>query len=128
MFLPTNKSIRWIYVLAIVFIINIGSLLITRLVLGSAINSKNAIGFAVIAIIAGVAACLGYFGKKAFSYLFIFFNLIGILYMYYIAIMDKSNGWADLTSIVGFMFMSCIGILLGILTEIILRARSGKAK
>lgn len=128
MFLTKKKSIRWIYVLAIVFIINIGSLLITRIMLGSAINSKNAIGFAVISIIAALAACLGYFGKKAFSYLFILFNLIGILYMYYIAIMDKNSGWADLTSIVGFMFMSCIGILLGILTEIILRARSGKAK
>jgi len=48
--------------------------------------------------------------------------------MYYISIMDKSNGWADLTSILGFMFVSSIGILIGILTEIILRARSGKAK
>ena len=125
-FLPKKKSIGWLYVLTCVFIINICSLLVTRVILGSEINTKNAAGFVVLALIASIAACFGYFGKKAFSYLFILFNLIGILYMFYIAIMGKSSGWADLTSIVGFMFMSCMGILLGILTEIILRARRSK--
>jgi FtsH-binding integral membrane protein len=40
--------------------------------------------------------------------------------MYYIAIFDVSPGWADLTSLISYLFFAVAGLLLGIVTEVVL--------
>lgn len=119
--LPQKKSFKWIYVFLFIFILNLAALLFGRVLLHAAITGQNATGFAILSLIAAIMASLGYFGFRMLSGLFIFSDLAGIFYMFYIIISGKSDGWADLTSIIGYMFIGCAGFALGIAAEILSR-------
>ncbi len=123
MLLPAKKSKKWMYVLIGVFIINIAALYVSRIMAGSSMDTKNYVSFALISIAASIFSLAGFFGKRRFSYTYMAFNIGGIIYMLYITIGGKNNGWSDLTSIAGYMFLSLLGLLLGILTEVIGRKK-----
>ena len=117
--LPIKKSFRWIYVLAGVFTINAAALLMSRVALGMAITVQIAISLAALSLIVSAIASVGYFGARIFSNVFILFDILGLGYMYYIILSDKNGGWADLTSAIGFVVFAGLGIIAGIITEII---------
>lgn len=119
MMLPLKKSFRWIYILIGTFIINISALLLSRVVLNIEINFRNVIGFAIISIIVSVIASAGYFGIRKFSLTFIIVDIIGICYLFFTVISGKSTGWADLTSVIGFMVLLVFGVCAGIIAELI---------
>jgi len=119
--LPQKKSLKWIYVLLFIFILNLAALLFGRILLHAAISGQNTTGFAILSLIAAIMASLGYFGFPMLSGVFILSDIAGIFYMYYIIISGKSDGWADLTSIIGYMFIGCAGFALGIAAEIVSR-------
>ena len=117
--LPLKKSFRWIYILIGTFIINISALLLSRVVLNIEINFRNVIGFAIISIIVSVIASAGYFRIRKFSLTFIIVDIIGICYLFFTVISGKSTGWADLTSVIGFMVLLVFGVCAGIIAELI---------
>jgi len=119
MILPAKKSFHWIYVLMGVFAINILALLISRIMLTITINLQNIIGFTILALLVSVIGSIGYFGIRKFSYVFIIFDILGLFYMYFIILSNNSDGWVDLTSLIGFIVLIDVGIAIGIIAEFI---------
>ncbi|MHC1719802.1 MAG: hypothetical protein AB9844_03750 [Clostridiaceae bacterium] len=119
--LPQKKSFKWIYVFLFIFILNLAALFFSRMLLNAAISGQNTAGFAILSLTAAIIASLGYFGFRMLSGVFIFSDIAGILYMYYIIMSGKSDGCADLTSIIGYMFIGCAGFALGLAAEILSR-------
>lgn len=129
MLLPTKKSYSWIYVLAGVFTINIVALLMSRVILNITVNITNIIAFALLSLLVSGIASVGYFGIKIFSYAFILFDILGLSYIYIIILSNKNDGWADLTSVIAFIVIVCMGIFTGIIFELIYRIiRRNKVK
>jgi hypothetical protein len=124
--LPQKKSFKWIYVFLFIFILNLAALLLGRVLLHAGISGQNTTGFAILSLIAAIMASLGYFGFPVLSGVFILSDLAGIFYKYYIIMSGKSDGWADLTSIIGYMFIGCAGFAMGIAAEILSRRMKKK--
>ncbi|PKM50190.1 MAG: hypothetical protein CVV02_12550 [Firmicutes bacterium HGW-Firmicutes-7] len=119
--LPKKKSFSWICVLAGVFTINVVALLMSRVVLSVTVDIVNIMAFAILSLIISGIASMGYFGISVFSYAFIFFNALGLCYMYFVILSNKSDGWLDLASFIGFIFIAGFGIFIGIIAELIYR-------
>ena len=114
-----KKSIKWLQVLLIIFSINILSFFTYQLVLDIPFDVSSIIGFKGISLAIAIISCLGYFGFLAFSITFVSSNIVGLIYMFFIIITDKNNGWADLTSIAGLFVFMIIGTSLGIIAQIV---------
>lgn len=119
MLLPSKKSFYWIYIQAGIFAINAAALLISRVLLNIEIDIKNIIGFVLVSLLISIIVLIGYFGIRMFSYVFIIFDFLGLFYMYFIILSNKSGGWVDITSIIDFIVFVGFGIIVGIITEFI---------
>ena len=125
--LPVKKSNKWLYVLFIYAAIVFIGFIATRLILGSEINGRMIIMFTLTAFASAFLPVLaGYYGKMLFFMIYTSANLIGLLYMFKLVIMDNATGWADLTSVVVYIYLLPIGAILALLAEIISYFRSQK--
>jgi len=104
MLLPAKKSNKWIYWFLSILIINFSALLL-----------------AILSAMISLISSLGYFGIKYFSLVFIIADIIGIIYLFFIVLSNASDGWSDLTSIIGYMTITGFGIIAGTITEVIFR-------
>ncbi len=127
--LPIKKSKKWFNVFLIYAAVVFLSFIATRLILGSELNGRIIVVFALIAF---VSACLpvlaGYYGKTLFFKIYASANLIGLLYMFKLVLIDGATGWADLTSIVVYIYLLPVGAILALLAEVIGYFRSKKTK
>lgn len=114
-----KRSPEWLYVLLAIFILNIASFVAYQLILDIPLSLSTLIGFKGLSIVIAIIASLGYFGFAVFSLSFIIADIIGLCYMFFIIITEKSNGWADLTSIAALATFLFVGIIVGILLQII---------
>jgi len=121
MLLPAKKSNKWIYWFLSILIINFSALLLSREIQSIKIDLKNIIGFAILSAMISLISSLGYFGIKYFSLVFIIADIIGIIYLFFIVLSNASDGWSDLTSIIGYMTITGFGIIAGTITEVIFR-------
>jgi len=121
MLLPAKKSNKWIYWVLSILIINFSALLLSREIQSIKIDLKNIIGFAILSAMISLISSLGYFGIKYFSLVFIIADIIGIIYLFFIVLSNASDGWSDLTSIIGYMTITGFGIIAGTITEVIFR-------
>ena len=121
MLLPTKKSNKWIYWFLSILIINFSAILLSREIQSIKIDLKNIIGFAILSAMISLISSLGYFGIKYFSLVFIIADIIGIIYLFFIVLSNASDGWSDLTSIIGYMTITGFGIIAGTITEVIFR-------
>lgn len=125
--LPVKKSNKWFYVLFIYAAIVFIGFIATRLILGSEINGRMIIMFTLTSFASALLPVLaGYYGKMLFFMIYTSANLIGLLYMFKLVIMDNATGWADLTSVVVYIYLLPIGAILALLAEIISYFRSQK--
>ena len=125
--LPVKKSNKWLYVLFIYAAIVFIGFIATRLILGSEINGRMIIMFTLTSFASALLPVLaGYYGKMLFFMIYTSANLIGLLYMFKLVIMDNATGWADLTSVVVYIYLLPIGAILALLAEIISYFRSQK--
>lgn len=118
--LPDKKSNRWL----IVFIAYVGvvftGLITTRLILGSAIDSKVLFGFLILSLGSAVLPVIaGYIGKGLFFKIYTSSNVIALAYMFVLVQSDRGTGWADLTSIAVYIYLLPIGAVLGLIAELI---------
>ena len=121
MLLPAKKSNKWIYWFLSILIINFSAILLSREIQSIKIDLKNIIGFAILSAMISLISSLGYFGIKYFSLVFIIADIIGIIYLFFIVLSNASDGWSDLTSIIGYMTITGFGIIAGTITEVIFR-------
>ena len=99
------------------------------MILGSEINGRMIVMFALTAFGSALLPTLaGYYGKTLFFMIYTSANLIGLLYMFRLVLMDSETGWADLTSVVVYIYLLPIGAILALLAEVIAHFRSKKSK
>lgn len=109
--LPEKRSNNWFYIFFASWVLNLFLIILSRYLIDSNFELLGNLAFALVALFAALLASLGYIGLKVFSYTFISFNLMAVVYMLFIAITNASDGWTDLTSIVGYMFFILLGVL-----------------
>lgn len=118
--LPIKKSNKWLKVFLVYSVIVFLGFIATRMILGSEIEGRM---IAIYALIAFGSACLpvlaGYYGKTLFFMIYTSSNLIALLYMFRLVLIDGAKGWADLTSIVVYIYLLPVGAFLALLAEII---------
>jgi len=124
--LPIKKSNKWINVFFIYAAIVFLAFIATRMILGSEINGRMIVMFAVTAFGSALLPVLaGYCGKTLFFMIYTSANLIGLLYMFQLVL--KDTGWADLTSVVVYIYLLPVGAILALLAEVIAHFRSKKS-
>ena len=127
--LPIKRSNKWINVFFIYAAIVFLGFIATRMILGSEINGRMIVMFALTAFGSALLPTLaGYYGKTLFFMIYTSANLIGLLYMFRLVLMDSETGWADLTSVVVYIYLLPIGAILALLAEVIAHFRSKKSK
>ncbi len=119
MTLPEKGSKNWLIIFEAGFVLNFVLLLFSRSQLGAIVDWQPIIGFAIIALIAALIPCIGYFGFKLFTKMTIGANLVGLGYMLYITTTNKSDGWSDLTSIAFYISMILLGAVFGAIMQVI---------
>jgi len=126
--LPNKKSNKWFNVFLIYAVIVFLSFIATRLILGSNLDGRMLIVFAIVGFVSALLPSLaGYYGKMLFFMIYTSANLIGLLYMIKLVLMDGATGWADLTSIVVYIYLLPVGAILALLAEIIAYFKSKKS-
>lgn len=125
--LPKKKSSRWIvFYLAYVAIIFLG-LLATRLLLNTTIDGSLLIALAILSFGSALLPSLaGFFGKRQFFRVYVASNLIALAYMFVLITSGQAPGWADITSIVVYVYLLPVAVVLGILAEVILYFKNKK--
>lgn len=127
-FLPAQKAFNWIYVLAIVFMANLVTLLISRTLLNQTMTGGNIASFIGISLVVASIACLGYFGLEVFSMVVLAGNAMGIIYLFYIVLVlaNVNRGWDDLTSLIGLLYFVVMGVFFGAIMQVIFMISAGK--
>jgi hypothetical protein len=116
--LPEKHSPRWFGITALLFLLLLAGLILARMALGMAVGLSNGIGFAVIALLAALAAGAGGFlGGKIYFVVVCLSYLLGTAYMLFIAARGLGEGWGDLISVISFLFIAACGIGAGLLIQ-----------
>ncbi len=119
-------SHKWIYVLVLLFVMNLMSLGLQGYIFtGNALLNIGGFAFAA-AVVAFAVTIGGYFGAKAYFGTAFMLNLAGVLYMLYIVLTKKADGWSDLAGVISYLFITGIGIVAGSIFQAIVffKARS----
>ena len=117
--LPQKRSFSWVYVFFVSYIINFMSIVLSRNIIGSYFDAKAVIVFAIASLLISALICLGYFGLRVFSILFMITDFVAITNILYICANNKNEGWTDLTSMFVFIFMIILGFLIALLIQVI---------
>lgn len=93
-------------------------LLLCHLILKSRFTIRSLFGMASLAIVCALVAGLGYWLEgRLFFVIFSTSLATGALYMLYIAVFNATPGWGDVTSLIGFMLVSAMGMIIGLAAE-----------
>lgn len=126
--LPAQKSFKWINVFFIYAAIVFIGLIISRLILGTIIDIRLIIAFVILSIGSAILPVIaGYLGRQLFFKIYVSSNVVGLLYMITLVMSDRAPEWADLTSIVVYVYLLPVGAVLGLLAEVILYIKKRKS-
>ena len=118
--LPDKKSNQWIVVLFIYAGIVFTGLILTRVILGTDIDSRLIFSFLILSFGSAILPTIaGYLGRSMFFRIYVSSNIFGLVYMFVLIVSNRTPGWADLTSIVVYVYLLPVGIILGLLAELI---------
>ncbi len=118
--LPDKYSKKWPYILIAIFGLNFIALLAQSQILNTNINAANIISFAILSLSISLLITVGGFlGGKIYFITASLFDLAGIIYMLYITLNKTAEGWSDLVGIISFLTTIILGLILGLLTQII---------
>ncbi|MBM7581852.1 membrane-associated HD superfamily phosphohydrolase [Caldicoprobacter guelmensis] len=116
--LPERYSRKWLVVLAVLFVLTFVLFIIFKVVLHADITQKNILGFSILsALVSLVITTGGFLGFKVYFCISTASNVLGLLYMLYIAVDQSAPGWTDLVAIMAYMFIMGIGVLGGIVVQ-----------
>lgn len=118
--LPAPNSKKWFIIFliytAIIFIVFFA----TKLYLGVDGIVQDSRGILMLALITSLISGIGgYMGKRIFFVIFSISVFIGLIYALYAVFADLAPGWAELTSIVGYMFIVGVGFIIAANAELI---------
>lgn len=119
MLLPGPKSYGWFVYAGLHLILNAGSLFLGRAVLGMSFDIPSVGAVFLLSLLAAVVVFLGYFGPRLLSGIFALGNIAAMGYLLFTAFTGKSGGWADLAGFAGYLFLSGLGLALGVTAELL---------
>jgi hypothetical protein len=123
--LPARHSKKWAFVTLGLFLLTFVAMISVSLILKTAIAAQNIAGFALFSFFVSIVISLGGFlGAKAYFFTALVLDIIGIIYMLILSITKYAEGWSDLVSIISYMLMLGIGIILGIVIQLIVFIRT----
>lgn len=118
--LPKKRNSKWIVVYLAYAAIVFAGLLATRLILKTVIDDRLVIALALLSFGSALLPSLaGFFGKSMFFKIYVGCNLFALTYMFVLITSGRAPGWADLTSIVVYVYLLPVAVVLGILAEVI---------
>ena len=126
MFLPIKKSKNWFMISGVFLIINTIAIFYSRMLLGLSLDTKNVIALTGISIVISLLPTTGYFGLRILPVMSMLGNILGIIYMYFIILGNRAQGWNDITSMIALLYFVALGTVLGILMEGISKLLGGK--
>ncbi|KAF0091710.1 MAG: permease [Fusobacteria bacterium] len=127
--LPKKHSVKWIYILIALFVLTFVSMFFVTTILDLRVSLDNLSGFAILSLAVSLAIGLGgLLGSTAYFKTALLFNILGIIYMFVITIFKTAEGWSDLVSIISYMFILSIGIILGVIVQLVLIIITGYKK
>lgn len=127
--LPEKKSKKWLNVLLIYTGIVFVGLMITRFLLGTALDARLILNFFLLALGSAVLPVVaGYFGKSLFFKIYASTNFIALAYMFVLIVNNRAPGWEDLISIVVYVYLLPVGAILGVIAEVVQYFRKRKSK
>lgn len=119
-------SPKWLKTMGTVAGANLVLLLLSRVIIGSSLSLNNYLAFIGLSLGIGLVSGIGAFGLPTFFFTFVFFDIMALVYAYFIIFANKSSGWEDLTSMAGFMVTLILGFALAVVTELFSRWRNRK--
>jgi len=117
--LPETQSINWFYVFFISWLINLCAIILSRYLNNYNFDFIGNCSYAWIAFYAALLSCVGWFGFKVFTRTFMLFNAFALTYLLAIVITNANDGWSDLTSIVGHIFILLLGTVIATTLQLI---------
>ena len=118
--LPAKHSKNWALITLALFLITFAAMIALAMILKTTIALENISGFVLFSFFVSVIISIGGFlGAKAYFFTALAMDVIGIIYMLIISITRSAEGWSDLVSIISYMFMLGVGIILGIVIQLI---------
>ncbi|MBF7097448.1 hypothetical protein [Alkalibacter mobilis] len=122
--LPEKFSKIWFLIWIGIFAVIIGSMLAVSMLTDAKITVDNVKAYAIIALGASTLISLGGFmGGKVYFVISLVVNLGGIGYMIYLSMTRAAEGWSDLVSFVSYLFIGSVGILIGIIGQLVVSIR-----
>ncbi len=119
--LPKKYSIKWLLIILALFLLTFISMFLVTTILTLSASLDNIGGFAILSLAVSLAIGIGgLIGAKSYFKIALTANIIGIIYMLAISIFKTAEGWSDLVSIISYLFILTIGIVLGILYQLVL--------
>lgn len=126
--MPAKYSRNWGTIFIIYFLALFNLFIISQIVLENNFSTKSIAGIAVLTFLSALLACVGGFlGGKMFFTIYTICLVLGLIYMFYIAVFDVSPNWGDLTSLLSYMFFVITGLVFGLTTEVV-KWFKGRAK
>lgn len=123
--LPVKYSNKWAYIFVALFGTTFLAFVLYSVILDRTIATRNLGGFALLSLlVAVIISAGGFLGAKGYFYTVLLFDLLGLIYMIYICINQTGDGFTDLISLMSYLFTLGIGIVLGIVVQVVLYIRS----
>lgn len=114
--LPDKYSKKWLLFFAALFLLSF----IPFICLSQMLNF-SVVGVGILSLIVALVISIGgYLEAKVYFLTASVFDIIGIIYMLYIALNKTAEGWSDLVSIISYLFIVGIGIVLGVVIQVIM--------
>lgn len=114
----------WVLVALVVFGVVVGALYYVSWSLGTEVTTRTWKGFALLGgIMAVLLAGGGFLGGRVYFLMASIVNMGGLGYMIYLAFVRTAEGWSDLVSIISYLFLAGIGVLLGIIGQLVASIR-----
>ncbi|ANB60571.1 hypothetical protein [Anoxybacteroides amylolyticum] len=111
---------RWVWLTGGIFLLLFIVLLLSRFMLHMEIDSKNVTAFSLISLLLAIAAGIGgFFGGTTYFSVSLTFYAGGVFYLLYLSWTRANDGWSDLTSIISFLFVAGLGIVFGVVAQLI---------
>jgi hypothetical protein len=119
--LPKKYSVKWIYILIALFLLTFISMFLVNTILALSLSLENIGGFAMLSLAVSLAIGIGgIVGAKVYFNIALIANILGILYMLTVSIFRTAEGWSDLVSIISYLFVLSIGIVLGMIVQLVI--------
>lgn len=119
--LPKKYSVKWIYILIALFLLTFISMILVNTILALSLGMENLGGFAMLSLAVSVSIGIGgIVGAKVYFKIALIANFLGILYMLSASIFRTAEGWSDLVSIISYLLVLSIGIVLGMIVQLVI--------